>query len=363
MPAVVRQLALVTTVCCALAACSESAPSDAGKANGGAATAGANAAGTNATSGAATTLGGSAGATTGGSSGGAVPTAGVGTGGVGGLAGAAGVGGTAGAGNGACPNGALICDDFEKYQDGATDLSPDWIAYTYSGSVKVDSTKPRTGKQSLHLNTQQGMRHYADIIRETRGQQLLPLKHFGRLMLWLAAIPPNSHWNINLSSGPLVGAPDEIGKFAEGGMFGKLMSNYAQRSRAKAGDQYLLRGGGPEQGDAAADADCAVAAPQQTIAAGKWVCWEWEFDGTSNSAHLWLDGAPMTEVDAVGHGTQCQGPGFMGKPMSASYEWQGPQLFDKVIVGYEQYQDTPAQEVWIDDLALGAERQTCPPPL
>ena len=357
-------MVLVTTVFCLLAACSESTPSGPAQGSAGSATAGAGAAGTNATGGVVAALGGSAGATAGGNnSSGAAGAASAGTAGVGGAAGVAGTGGAAGAGNGACPNGALICDDFEKYQDGATDLSPDWIAYTYSGSVKVDSTKPRTGKQSLHLNTQQGMRHYADIIRETRGKELLPLKHFGRLMLWLAAVPPNSHWNINISSGPLSGAPDEIGKFAEGGMFGKLMSNYAQRARAKAGDQYLLRGGGPEQGDAPADADCAVAAPQQTIAAGKWVCWEWEFDGATNSAHLWLDGAAMTEVDAVGHGTQCQGPGFMGKPMSASYDWQGPQLFDKVIVGYEQYQDTPAQEVWIDDLALGGERQTCPPPL
>jgi hypothetical protein len=129
-----------------------------------------------------------------------------------------------------------------------------------------------------------------------------------------------------------------------------------------ANGQYLLRGGGPETGDPGADADCAVAAPAQRIAAGKWVCWEWEFDGTNDEAHLWLDGELMTEIDAVKSGKQCQGPGFMGRPMKPTYLWEGPQMFDKLIVGWEQYQDTPAQEVWIDDLVLGTERVGCPPP-
>lgn len=288
---------------------------------------------------------------------------GAGSGG-GATAGAAGAAGSGGGGAGGTANGctppATICDDFEKYTSGTSDLSPDWITYTYSGAVKVDGTKPRSGKQSLHLTTQAGMRHYADIIRETRGKELLPLKHFGRMMVWLTAIPPQSHWNLNLSSGPLKGFPDEIGKFAEGGMFGKLMSNYAQRERAKLNGEYLLRGGGPEQGDKAADADCAVAAPAQTIAAGKWVCWEWEFDGTADSAFLWIDGQAMTEIDAVHNGKQCQGPGFNGKPMSASYTWESPEVFDKLIIGYEQYQDTPGQEVWIDDVAVGGERIGCP---
>jgi hypothetical protein len=266
-------------------------------------------------------------------------------------------------GTGSCPPPAVICDDFEKYASGSTNLSPDWITYTYSGAVRVDTTKPRGGKQSLHVTTQAGMRRYADIIRETRGKELVPRKHYGRLMLWLTTIPTGAqHWNINISSGPMIGAPDEMAKFAEGGMFGKLMSNYAQRVRAMANGQYLLRGGGPENGDPGPEADCAVAAPSQTIAAGRWVCWEWLYDGTADSAYLWLDSKPMTDVDAVGKGTQCQGPGFMGRPMSAGYRWEGPQLFDKIIIGYEQYQDMPAQEAWIDDVVVGPERVGCPLP-
>jgi hypothetical protein len=263
--------------------------------------------------------------------------------------------------DGACPASAVVCDDFEKYASGATSLAPDWIAYTYSGAVRVDGTKPRAGKQSLHLTAQAGAHHYADLIRASRGKEVLPLKHYGRLMVWLTAVPPSSHWNLNMSSGPMVGFPDEQAKFFEGGMFGKLMSNYAQRGRIIVNGQELLRGGGPEAGDPGADADCAVAAPMQKIVAGRWVCWEWEFDGVGNEAHLWVDTQPVTEVDAVMSGKQCQGPGFQGRKMMANYKWEGPQLFDKLIIGWEQYQDTPAQELWIDDVIVGPERVGCPP--
>jgi hypothetical protein len=265
-------------------------------------------------------------------------------------------------GGGACAPPAFLCDDFEKYAAGATSLAPDWTAYPYSGSVRVDATKPRAGKQSLHLTTLAGAHHYADLIRATPGQPLLPRKHYGRLMVWLTAVPPSSHWNLNMSSGPMVGAPTEVAKLAEGGMFGKLMSNYAQRARVTANGQVLLRGVGPEAGDPGADADCAVAAPAERVTAGQWVGWEWEFDGTADEAHLWIDGQAMTEVDAVKNGKQCQGPGFMGRPMMATYKWESPEVWDELLVGWEQYQDTPAQELWIDDVVMSTERVGCPSP-
>ncbi len=30
------------------------------------------------------------------------------------------------------------------------------------------------------------------------------------------------------------------------------------------------------------------------------------------------------------------------------------------MIGWEQYQDTPAQELWIDDVVVGTERVGCP---
>jgi hypothetical protein len=367
------------SLACVLNACGQGGPTGATPAGGAGASAGATGnAGT-----------GAAGATagTGGGGAGTAGTAAAGASGTTGGAGAAGTGASADAGTTdaepardapaesggdasadgaapACAAPAFICDDFEKYAAGATDLSPDWITYTYSGTVRVDATKPRAGKQSLHLTTQAGLRHYADLLRETRDQELLPRRHFGRMMVWLTAVPPSAHWNLTQSSGPMVGAPNELAKFLEGGMFGKVMSNYAQRGRVMVDGQYPPRGGGPQQGDPGADADCAVAAPTQKVMAGRWVCWEWEFDGTTDAttAHLWLDGQAMTEIDAVGAGKQCQGPGFGGKPMMPMYRWETPRVFDKLMIGYEQYQDTPAQELWIDDVVMSRERVGCPTP-
>jgi hypothetical protein len=181
-------------------------------------------------------------------------------------------------------------------------------------------------------------------------------------MLWITAVPAQAHWNVNQSSGPMAGAPNELAKVLEGGMFGKLMSNYAQRGRVIQNGVEQLRGGGPQMGDPPADADCAVAAPTQKVDAGKWLCWEWEFDGTSDTARLWVDGQAMNEIDAIGSGKQCQGPGFMGRPMMPNYRWESPTVWDKIFIGWEQYQDTPANEVWIDDVAVGPERIGCPPP-
>jgi hypothetical protein len=264
------------------------------------------------------------------------------------------------AGAPACPAGAVICDDFEKYAADATDLSPDWIAYTYSGGVHVDATKPHGGKQSLHLTTLAGGHHYAELIRHVRGQAVVPLDHYGRMMVWISAVPASSHWNLNMSSGPMKGAPDEVAKVLEGGMFGKMMSNYAQRGLIVVNGVESVRGGGPQTGDPGADADCAVAAPSQKVSGGKWVCWEWQFDGTTDTAHLWVDGQAMTEIDALGFGTQCQGPGFGGRKMMPNYKWESPSVWDEVFIGWEQYQDTPANEVWIDDIVVGPDRVGCP---
>ena len=52
-----------------------------------------------------------------------------------------------------------------------------------------------------------------------------------------------------------------------------------------------LRGGGPEDGDAnAALFDCGPNTQTQKVANGRWVCWEWMFDGQKNQLRLYLDG-------------------------------------------------------------------------
>jgi len=229
----------------------------------------------------------------GGGSGGAVTT---GTGGAGGGvdAGAGGSGGMVTPDSGApdsptpadtgarrdCPAGAVICEDFEKYASGATDLSPDWLTYKYGGAtVQVDTTKAFAGTKALHLTAPVGGRKYADIIKQNPlDKELLPVKHFGRVMVWVTALPSTVHWNINQAGGPLASNPQLIGKYSFGGQNGVLSANYTQR--APVGDGLTpLRGGGPEDGDPnPPPVDCGPLATNQRLAIGKWVCWEWMFD-------------------------------------------------------------------------------------
>jgi hypothetical protein len=278
----------------------------------------------------------------------------------GGTAGAAGTGApdAADVRAGACPTGA-ICDDFESYAMGTTDLAARWTLYTYGGgAVQVDGTKPFHGSQSLHVTVPAGGRKYADIIKQTADDSaVLPLKHYGRVMVWLTAMPSAAHWAINQAGGILAGTTDMTAKYSWGGQNAKLLPGYAQRSRV-IGGATPLRGGGPQDGDPnPAPVDCSMPARTETVATKQWVCWEWMVDGATPEVHMWLDGQPQTEVDVVGRGTACaDGP--------ADGTWTAPKAFSKIILGWETYTQASevANEVWLDDLVMGPERIGCPAP-
>jgi len=306
-----------------------------------------------------TGIGGSGSPTNGGGSGSSGGASASGSGG--------GSGGVADAGNtsdgsvsnaapGGCPAGAVICEDFERYSDGATDLSPNWQAYGYSGTVKVDSTKPHAGSRALHVTVQAGGHHYADIIKQTQdGTAVLPQVHYGRMMVWVTQVPGASHWSLNHAAGPPAGMKTVAAKYSEGGERGKLMAGYSVRQRPLAPDgSFLLRGGGMEATDGNPTADCSKVAQTETMPTKSWVCWQWKFDATKNETHLWVNKTEQTEVAVVGKGTACSTGG-------ANTVWQGPTAFTKLIVGWEHYQDDAMmQEAWLDDLAIGPDPIDCP---
>jgi len=260
-----------------------------------------------------------------------------------------------------CPTGAVICEDFEKYTDGATDLTPGWEGYGYVGTVKVDSSKPHAGNRSLHLTAKAGAMHYADIVRQTQdGSAVVPLVHYGRVMVWLTEVPGASHWTISHAAGPPPDDRTKALKFSEGGEAGVLLAGYSVRPRPLAPNgMFLLRGGGQEPADPTATADCHQLSKTEKMPAQSWVCWEWKFDGSKNDTkqnelHLWVNGVPQTEVDVVGKGNACS-TGNMAQP------WLAPVAFTKLIIGWEQYQgDAPDQEAWLDDLVISTEKVGCP---
>lgn len=259
---------------------------------------------------------------------------------------------------GACPAGAL-CDDFESYTMGTLDLATRWTLYTYGGgALQVDATKPFHGGKSLHVTVPAGGRKYADLIKQTADDSaVLPLKHYGRVMVWLTAMPSAAHWAINQAGGILAGTTDMTAKYSWGGQNAKLLPGYAQRSRV-IGGATPLRGGGPQDGDPnPAPVDCSTPTKTETVATKRWVCWEWMVDGATPEVHMWLDGQPQTEADVVGKGTACAtGP--------ADGTWTAPKAFSKIILGWETYTQASevANEVWLDDLVMGPERIGCPTP-
>ncbi|HXI58280.1 MAG TPA: hypothetical protein VNO55_19570 [Polyangia bacterium] len=289
--------------------------------------------------------------------------------GTGGAPGAGGTGGAVDAGSDApmdggrdaspCPAGVAVCEDFEKYAPGATDLTPDWLTYTYGGgTIKVDASKAFKGSKSLHMTTPAGGRKYADIVKQNpRDQPLLPNRHYGRAMVWLTATPATVHWNINHAAGPLASDPNVFAKYAQGGQVGVLEPGYL--TRAWVGDGLTpLRGGGPQDDDPNTPAvDCALAARTQTVPLKKWVCWEWMFDASANALQLWIDTVQQTEIDVA---NRAVGGCVSGGPRI----WQGPRAFTKMVIGWEQYtspSEVP-QEAWIDDLMVGDKRIGCPLP-
>ncbi len=212
-----------------------------------------------------------------------------------------------------CPGGATLCEDFESYADGATQLAPKWEVYTFSATLKVDSTRPHAGMRALHVNTPAGASRFADIIKQTQdGTPVLPRVHFGRVMLWAATIPdgPNgSHWGINHASGPTADNAKAALKYSHGGQFGKLFAGYSRRDmRAVNPDgTFALRGGGGEPSDPPPEVDCAKRSTTDVFPLRKWVCWEWKFDPEKNEAHLWVDGIPIVALDVFARGDTCVG--------------------------------------------------------
>ena len=208
----------------------------------------------------------------------------------------------------------------------------------------------RRGEATRHDAT--GLRRYADIMRETRNVELIPRKHYGRLMLWLttiprgstgASIPPADRWSVS----------DEMAKFGEWDVRKADVGLCAARARWRTACTSFAPAGGERR--SRSRADCA--APTQTITAGGCA-------GSGSSTERGLGVAvPLARWPGDDRGRRggirqaVPGPGFNGKPMMANYRWESPRVFDKVIIGYEQYQDMPAQEAWIDDIDRAQSRR------
>jgi hypothetical protein len=273
-----------------------------------------------------------------------------------------------------CAPGAIVCDGFEDYPilpkpfDAMNNLydlikigdtMPTWLSYHFHGPPRVDASKPYKGKQNYHVDTESGHGAAADIIKESPdGVDLWPAAHYGRVMVWLNAIPPKSAWGIMSESGLLPGSTTDVAEYTLGGVNGKLSFTYLQRKRIYKNDvstPKMRRGGNAEFNDPPPLVQCTVQATAAAPKAGAWMCVEWMIDRSQSALHLWIDGVAQTEVDVTGGGGTCA--------IGTAATWQGPAHFTELDLGWEVYgTDVGQWQAWFDEFALGTQRLNCPTP-
>ncbi|HEY2901780.1 MAG TPA: hypothetical protein VGL59_14450 [Polyangia bacterium] len=216
-----------------------------------------------------------------------------------------------------CSSPTVICDDFE---DGAL---TGWTKSESGGTFTVEGTHAYSGKSSVLL-TIPGGRSGGFLVRT--GAPLFPLSNntiWGRMMIYFEGVPSGHFDTIRAAPGG-GGTP----WYNIGGQNKALMFNYYS----------------------GAD-DCrAPRTPNQTVATGKWMCWEWKYDGSKNEMDLWIDGTLVRQV--VGTGDACQG---------ANAPWTAPS-FGSIRLGQYNAQTYGSQtRLWMDDIAITTtDRLGCP---
>jgi hypothetical protein len=364
---------VIVLVACALAACSNgSVKGSAGTAGGGGTASGA--AGASGGGAAGASGGGAAGASGGGTAGGAAGgSTAVGTGGAAGASGgaagggsgaggasAAGASGASGAGGasggaggasaggsggvgGASPDGgagasgnpcatAIFCDDFEAYTAGGAPKGQ-WKVTTNNGTISVDGTHAHSGKNAVHALTT-GAQSYESAYIGLVGAPVFPVagnNFFGRMMMYATQAPADVvHWTIIQGEGPVPAHNVTNAVVRYGGQYNlRFMANY-DSSPPKS--------------------DCWHHSTT-TIPLNKWSCVEWQFDGSTSTQRFWLDGQPVADLTVVGKGDGCIAHDLMDN-------WYAPN-YNALRLGWEHYQLGPG-EVWIDDVAVAAQRVGCP---
>jgi hypothetical protein len=207
---------------------------------------------------------------------------------------------------------ATFCEDFDKQTMGAKPTG----MFTVTGSMVVDKTRAFSGQQSvyIHLDNPRG-----DTAAQMKfqGAPLFPALAngiFGRAMVYMTAVPGccstsnGIHWDLTT-------AKSGGTEYTLGSMFGNFMPVY------QPGDDSV---------------DTKTKWPEK-----KWVCIQWQFSGSANMLDVKVDGTRAA-------------PGI---PVT---KWKFAK-WNYLDFGWINFQpSTIPVDMWIDDLAFGAEEIPCP---
>jgi len=207
---------------------------------------------------------------------------------------------------------ATFCEDFDKQTKGAKPTG----TFTVTGNMIVDSTRAFSGQQSvyIHLDNPRG-----DTAAQMKfqGAPLFPALAngiFGRAMVYMTAVPGccstsnGIHWDLTTArSGGT--------EYTLGSMYGNFMPVY------QPGDDSV---------------DTKTKWPEK-----KWACIQWQFSGTANMLDVKVDGTRAA-------------PGI---PVT---KWKFAK-WNYLDFGWINFQPSSIPvDMWIDDLAIGAEEIPCP---
>ncbi len=238
----------------------------------------------------------------------------------------------------------MLCEDFEQ----ASGTAP--AGWQAAGLTMISNERSYSGSQALKVNAR-GSGYNRNVISYKLDQRPEFQKaHYGRMMFWLDK-PEGQAGDftfVQAEGKPKVasGAPAQTNvmyryRVQGRGPGDRLMSNY---------DTWL-----DNNSDGQTDwlTDCALTS-EFTMPHETWSCLEWHFDAEADQLEYWLNGERIDDIGMLGGGGQCLNPQTQGSM------WYGPERFEQVFVGFEQYHgDAKARHAYIDDVVLSSSQIGC----
>ncbi len=221
-----------------------------------------------------------------------------------------------------------LCESFEDVPVGSPPSSTLW--QNVDDGIVVDSARAFRGSKSVHIPAFAGKGNY--MMQTTKGLPLPGKSLFGRVFFWIENAPPFGqtylHWALVNATGKNAAGNDMQHLFGGQAFEGKPGNYLSYNSWSPQGYSGPQKGYHP------------VGVPLKS-----WQCVEWSFDTTLSQAQFWWNGAELTEI------------AFQNPPGMTKFDF--PE-FRSVSIGWVEFHDSASPwEVWIDEIALGAERIRC----
>lgn len=243
--------------------------------------------------------------------------------------------------SGTC-KGALLCDDFEGYAQGARPGAPWTVDLSSASSGSVDGTRFWSGGRAMKFAVPaNGMRdQQAKLVLRNPPFPVAANAFYGRAMMYFDQLegPSNPENILNtfiFAKGPLAaGGSADYGFLILREGLSALYHSYPMLSH------------------------CGASTRASSMPAARWACVEWQTDGAKYESRLWIDGAPVAPLTIVRKGGTC----LSGQGPNGDGTWVAP-TFDYLHIGVSFFRvNALPVQLWIDDVAIDTKRVGCPAP-